>query len=332
MGQEIRRRTPGTLSQQSEPSWSTVAGTTMHLWLERHHIVSQRPAHGRRRLVVVLSALVAMAFGAGITLAFTGAGTQASPGVRPSDAAQSISPPQQATAYRLAAAKWIKSEVTASADVSCDPIMCQAVQQQGFPSDQLMVLSTTAPDPQGAELIIATRAIRDQFGTRLVSVYAPQVIARFGSGPQEIEIRYLVPGGSAAYLAQLARDRTDRVQGGDQLLTNKHVHASAAATAELRAGQVDPRLLVTLAQLAHGMAIQLVAFDASSPGEVSAVPWRGVEIGTAAPGGLSAIRSFWAVQQGIFTPAVMRTAKLANGDSVFTVRYGAPSPMGLGGN
>ena len=147
MGQEIQRRTPGTPSQQSEPSWSTVAGTTMRLWLERHHIVSQRPARGRRRLVAVLSALVAMAFGAGITLAFTGASTQASPGARPSDVAESRTPLQQATAYRLAAANWITAQVAAGVDVSCDPIMCHQAQQAGFPAGQLMVLPSTAPDP-----------------------------------------------------------------------------------------------------------------------------------------------------------------------------------------
>ena len=40
----------------------------MRLWLERHH---RYPAGRRRLLVFVLSALVAMALGAGVTLAIT---------------------------------------------------------------------------------------------------------------------------------------------------------------------------------------------------------------------------------------------------------------------
>jgi hypothetical protein len=48
-----------TVSQQPEPSWQAVAGTTARLWLERHRIVNRRPAGRRRRLVVVLSALAA---------------------------------------------------------------------------------------------------------------------------------------------------------------------------------------------------------------------------------------------------------------------------------
>lgn len=55
---KLQRRAPGTLRQPPGPSWRTVAGTTVRLWLERHRIVNQRPA-GRRRLFVVLSALAA---------------------------------------------------------------------------------------------------------------------------------------------------------------------------------------------------------------------------------------------------------------------------------
>jgi hypothetical protein len=329
MGQEIQRRTPGTLSQQSEPSWPTVAGTTMRLWLERHHIVSQRPARGRRRLVIVLSALVAMAFGAGITLAFTGASTQASPGARPSDAAQSMTPLQQVTAYRLAAAKWLTSQVAAGVDVSCDPIMCQQAQLAGFPAGQLMVLSSTAPDPLGAELIVATRAIRNQFGTRLASVYAPQVIATFGSGPQEVDIRYVVPGGTAAFNAQSRTDLNARIGGGQQLLNNKNVQASPAAKAELLAGQVDPRLLVTLAQLANGIVLHLVAFDVASPGEGLAVPLRGAEIG-ATPAGRSEILANLRGQTTM-APAQEGTKRLPDGEIVVTVRYSAPTPLSGGG-
>src|SRR5580692_8059419 len=152
MSQEIERRTRGTLSQRSEarsePSWLTVAGTTVRLWLERHHIVSPRPGGRRRWLLVVLSALAAMALGAGVTLAFTGTNQQASPGARPSDPAQ-LTALQLAEANRLAAAKWVAAQVSTSEIVSCDPEMCGEVQQQRFPAGQLMVLSPTAPDPLG---------------------------------------------------------------------------------------------------------------------------------------------------------------------------------------
>src|ERR1700733_8337666 len=123
MSQEIERRTRGALSQRpeprSEPSWRTVAANTVRLWLERHHVLKQRTP-GRRRLLVLLSALAAMALGAGVTFALTGTNQQASPGARPSDPAQ-LTAVQRAEDNRLAAAKWVAAQVSASEIVSCGP-------------------------------------------------------------------------------------------------------------------------------------------------------------------------------------------------------------------
>src|SRR6266700_7115353 len=101
MGQELQRRAPGTVARQSDQSWSTVARTTARLWLDRHY----RRRAGRRRLEVLLSALVAMAFGAGLTLAFTqpGHGT-ATVQVSATSGADAL---QLAAAARQQASAWI---------------------------------------------------------------------------------------------------------------------------------------------------------------------------------------------------------------------------------
>jgi len=334
MSQEIERREPGTLSRpsepRSEPSWRKVAGTTLRLWLERHHVVNHRPASPRRRLVMLLSALAAMALGAGITLAFTGTNQQASPRARSTASAQNLTLLQQAADDRLAAAKWVASQVSTSEIVSCDLEMCGEVQDSGFPSGQLMVLSPTAPDPLGSEVVIATPAIQSQFGLRLATVYAPQVLASFGSGPEQVVVRYIAPDGAAAFNAQLAKDRQDRIAAGRLLLKNSNIQVNAATRTGLLTGQVDPRLLVMLAQLAHGMAVKLVAFDDKSPGEGYAVPLRGVEIAAATPAGLSAILQILDAQQGNFAPAEKKLASVG-GLRVVAIRYDAPGPMDIGG-
>jgi hypothetical protein len=308
-----------------------VAATTVRLWLERHHIVSRPSAGRRRRLVAVLGALVAMVVGAGITLAFTGTNHKAASAARPSESAQNMTLLQQAISYRLAAAKWIAAEAGPGVQVACDLTMCGEAEQAGFPAGRLMVLPTTAPDPLGADLVIATPAIQSQFGTRLASVYAPQIVARFGSGPEEVDVRYLPPGGTAAFDAQLATDRKHRVTAGVQLANNQNIHASPAAHAELVAGQVDPFLLITLAQLASRMALKLVAFTDQAPGEGLSVPLRGAEIGAVKPGDLPAILTEFTSQQGLYAPLRKPTITNANGESVVTVTYGAPSPMDAGG-
>jgi len=332
MGQELQRRTPATPVHEGEPSWPTVASNTVHLWLERHH--RYRPSRSRR-LVLLLSALVAMALGAGVTLAVThrGAGHTAP---RPGDAAQSPNALQVAATDRSQAARWIAAQVASNIVVSCDPEMCNDLQKSGFPAGQLMELQPSSPDPLGSQLVVATPVVRNQFGTRLGTVYAPLVIASFGSGAERVDVRYVAPDGTAAFEAQLATDRKNRISAGQQLLTNERVQVSASARQALLAGQVDPRLLVTLSALAsalvHVTPIQLIAFDDPSPGVSSDVPLRGAELGAAASAGLPAMVAFLNAQQDQFAPAVARITKTASGQSVVTVRYDAPGPMGLGGS
>jgi len=322
MGQELQRRTPGTGSR-ADPSWPTVAGNTLRLWFDRHY----RHRGGHRRLVMVISALIAMALGAGVTLAFTQRET------RPAGVAHhGTNAIQVAAADRQQAAQWITREVASDIVVACDLEMCNQLQKSGFPAARLLQLQPTSPDPLGAQLVVATPVIRNQFGTRLASVYAPLVIASFGSGAGRVDVRYIAPDGSQAFEAQLTTDRQNRIAAGEQLLTNNHVLASAEARKALLGGQVDPRLLVTLGTLAGLMRIQLVTFDDPSPGASSDVPLRGAELGANAATGLPAMVAFLKAQQDLYAPAVARITQIANGQRVVTVRYDAPGPMGLEGS
>ena len=322
MGQELQRRTPGVVSR-TDPSWPTVARTTVRLWFDRHY--ARRGGH--RRLVMAVSALAAMAIGAGVTLAFTQSGTGT-----PRAGPRAPNAIQAAQADRQQAAGWITSQVASDIVVACDLEMCNQLQKSGFPAARLMPLQPTSPDPLGAQLVVATPVIRNQFGSRLASVYAPLVLASFGSGGERVDVRYIAPDGSKAFEAQMATDQKNRMAAGEQLLANNHVQASADAQKVLLAGQVDPRLLVTLGTLAGLMPIHLVAFDDPSPGASSDVPLRGAEIGAAAATGLPAMVAFLKAQQDLYAPAVARITQIANGQHVVTVRYDAPGPMGLGGS
>ena len=322
MGQELQRRTPGTVTR-ADPSWPTVASTTIRLWFDRHY----GPRARRRSLVLVLSALVAMALGAGVTLAFTQRETVSTRvGAHAPDAIQ------VAQADRQKAAVWIAREVASNIVVGCDLQMCNQLQKSGFPGARLMQLQPTSPDPLGSQLVVATPVIRNQFGTRLASVYAPLVVASFGSGAGRVDVRFLAPDGTKAFEAELATDRKARIAAGGQLLANNHVQASADARHALLAGRVDPRLLVTLGTLAGLMPIQLVAFDDPSPGASPDVPLRGAEIGAATAAGLPAMVTFLKAQQDQYAPAVARITQIAGGHHVVTVRYDAPGPMGLEGS
>jgi hypothetical protein len=329
MGEQQHSLTQGT---SGDPSWATVAANTVRLWRQRRRHQNRRR---RQRGVLVLSAVAAMGLGALITLAFTHQGEQAqkASSAQPTEPAPSTpstpSALQIAAANRDQAAAWIAHQVLPSVLIGCDPLMCQALETAHVSATRLSVVQPSAPDPLGVEVIVATPALQSQFGPRLATVYAPLVLASFGSGAQRIDIRYLSPGGTAAFDASLAAAKRSRIQAGQQLLSNKHVQASAQARGALLAGNVDPRLLITLGLLAHEIPVRLVLFDDPSPGASSAVPLRGAEIGASASAGLSAITAFLA-QQTTYQPSQYHEVRIA-GAQVVTVQYDAPGPLGLNG-
>jgi hypothetical protein len=292
---------------------------------------------GWRLLALVACAVLAVSAAiAALTIGSSSTATKITDAssTRPSSQANSGSPVspslQAATAARTSAARWIAAQVSPSAIVACDPAMCAALQASGVSAGRLLVMGTSASDPLGSNLVVATPALQSQFGARLASVYAPVVIASFGAGAARIEIRAVAADGTAAYNSALAADRSARISAGRQLIGNRHITVSAAAQAELRAGQVDPRLLTVLAALAAQQPLRILAFDDSSPGASAAIPLRGVEIapagaGTSTAAQLHSMLSFVQAQQVLYLP--MR-AVLA-GQSALSVEYAAPSPLGL---
>ena len=318
-----------------DPSWATVAVTTWRLWLQRHTNRGRRPASRRQRGILVLSAVAAMALGALVTLALTQSESPLASKTASSQP-QSANPAQNtpaalqlAAADRNQAAAWIAQQILPSVLIGCDPLMCQALEAANVSASRLSEVQPSAPDPLGVEVIVATPALRSQFGPRLATVYAPLVLASFGAGAQRIDIRYLAPGGTAAFEATLASAKRARIEAGQQLLGNKNVQASAQARGALLAGNVDPRLLITLGLLVHEMPVRMILFNDPSPGASSAVPLRGADIGASSSAGLSAMLAFLA-QQTTYQPSQYREARIASGQ-VVTVQYDAPGPLGLNG-
>jgi hypothetical protein len=308
-------------ARRSEPSWPSVIATTLRLWLERHPVFGgKRPR--RRRVAVALALVAVVAVGAGVTGVIIGRSARSSPVPA---AAAGVS----ATA-RGEAASWIAGQVAASAIVACDPAMCAVLHADGFPATRLLVLGTATADPLGSDVVAATLAVRNEFGTRLQSVYAPVVIASFGTGAGRIDIRAIAPDGTAAYQAALAADRRSRISAGSQLLRNPRIIVAGGARNALSAGDVDPRLLMMLAALADEQRVRITAFGDPSPGASPVVPLRSVQIAALGPGAEAeaSLRSMLSLIDAQRQPFQPLRAVLA-GSSALTVEYAAPSPLGL---
>ena len=164
------------------------------------------------------------------------------------------------------------------------------------------MLRPGSADPLGSDVVVATPAVRNQFGARLAGVYAPQVLASFGTGAQQIEVRAVAPDGAAAYRAALAADLSARRTAGRQLVHNPRLTIAGPARAALQAGRVDSRLLVVLAALTANQRLTILSFGSSGPGAGAATPLRRVQV-TADHATVTAMLAFLQAQRVPYRPA-----------------------------
>ena len=194
------------------------------------------------------------------------------------------------------------SQVSRADIVACDPAMCTVLQAHGVPGGDLLVLRPGSADPLGSDVVVATPAVRNQFGARLAGVYAPQVLASFGTGAQQIEVRAVAPDGAAAFRAALAADLSARRTAGRQLVRNPRLTIAGPARAALQAGRVDSRLLVVLAALTANQRLTILSFGSSGPGAGADTPLRRVQV-TADRATVTAMLAFVQAQRVPYRPA-----------------------------
>jgi hypothetical protein len=234
----------------------------------------------------------------------------------------------QAVVVRAEAAAWSASQVGGGAIMACDPAMCAVLAQHGIAAGSLLVLRPGAADPLGSDVVLATAAVRDMFGARLTSVYAPELLARFGTGPARIDIRAVAPDGAAAYRAAIAADLQARRLAGSELLRDPKITFGPAARTQLAAGQVDARLLISLAALAASGQVRVTAFSDDGPGAGPDLPLRAAEL-TGSHATAVRMLAFFRAQRPPYLFAQAAIAATPNGESALTVEFAAPAPLGL---
>ena len=237
-------------------------------------------------------------------------------------------------AARKQAVTWILGQVSRAAVVSCDPQVCGALVGRGFPSANVLPLGPTSNDPLGSTLVVATAPIRAQYRARLVSVYAPAVIASFGSGNAKIDIRLVYPGGAAKYRVDQQAALGDRKTAGAELLANSRIGASATARAQLLSGDVDPRLPLLLAMMAGSHPVHIADFVDQSPGGGPASLLRSVDLSAVDSAAhmtrgtyLGWMQAFLGAQRAQYLPAALQPVTLRTGETVLRIGYRAPSPL-----
>jgi hypothetical protein len=228
------------------------------------------------------------------------------------------------------AAAWVATQVSRSAAVSCDPLMCQLLEAHGIPAGHLDVLGPHGADPLDSAVIVATPAVRRELGGRLGSFYAPEVIASFGSGGGRIEVRVIALGGAPAYIGALRADLANRISSGAQMLQSPRITMSAAARRQVLAGHVDSRLLITIVSITGPSSVE------PGPGAGAGSPLRSAELAptgnTNPAGGAFTVRQmikFLDQQKPPYAPAWAAMAQLPSGQAVLRLEFAAPTPLGL---
>jgi hypothetical protein len=178
--------------------------------------------------------------------------------------------------------------------------------------------------------------VTKMLGNRLLTADAPATLASFGSGARRISVRMIYRRGAAAYAAALRKEIADRKTSGASMLLLDSVTASPATRRQLQGGQVDSRLLLTLAELASQWPVTIVAFGDRAPGASPGVPLRSADLivtgGKTGPASARQVRlmSVFVHQLGEFyAGARIRTVHLANGQDVVRIEFTAPGRFGL---
>jgi hypothetical protein len=319
--QRAAQREPDRSAQPERQRLAAAAPTD----LLEHPRPSVRKFPGRRRYrpaVLVASAVVVAAGSLAIVMSSHGS-------------KQTPHGPGQAVAAPVLAAAWVAHQVSRTATVACDPVMCRALQAHGV--DRLLIVASQATGPLRSQVIIATPAVRNELGARLSSVYAPAVIASFGSGSARIDIRVTAQHGAAAYRSLLRQDVAQRKAIGGGLIgstfSTRIIVPSATARKQLATGQVESRLLYTIENLAGRHPIRILAFGDSGPGASAGMPLRSAEVieaGSAAdvssPAGVQVLLAIVRTQGHPYVPAFTQTTRLA-GQTVLLIEFAAPSPL-----
>ena len=330
---------PRAPAATSEPPYGTGDGPVGTRPGARHRPARQGSDRawwrGRAAIATASMVLVAGAGGLALILAQRGPPSQRPASKHPGASQAGTSQELAAEAVaRTQAVTWILHQVSRAAVVSCDSQVCADLASRDFPSANLLTLGPGSNDPLGSDLVVATATVRAQYGSRLASVYAPAVIASFGSGNATIDIRSVFPGGTTNYRAVQRAALRARKAADAQLLTNSQIKLSATARAQLRSGDIDPRVPLLIVGMAAAHPVHIVDFGGRSPGGGPASLLRSVDLATAdgaahltSTAYLAWMHGFIGVQRAQYRPARSQQVTLPTGEAVLRIGYDAPSPL-----
>lgn len=236
---------------------------------------------------------------------------------------------RDAGSQREALAAWIVGELDQGTIVAVDELGWAQLVHDGVPADQLVAagpLAATAPPPEA----LLAPVDRPGHRTGWEPVGASVLLAATDAGPGDapVEVGRQVDDPAEAN-AQAEADRADRARFGAALAGNPALTLSGDAAGQLRAGDVDTRLMTALATFASTHRVTVDRFVAA-PLDGTGQPRRTVAITAidgrevTAPGVADLAHNWFTAQLPPYRPLSVRLVTDA-----LLVRYAAPAPLGL---
>ena len=284
--------------------------------------------------LIVIPALVIGSLTVVAVRHFTGTGSPPSAAAAGREAAT-----RHEAAVRGQAAAWVAQQVSPGVAVSCDHVMCAALEARGLPSRDLLVLGPLSPDPRSSAVVVETGAVRALFGTSLDRAWAPAVLASFGSGSAGITVRVVASHGAVAYQTAQAGDTAAAKAAGARLLADRRITVQTSARSQLTGGLVDLRLMSALTALSRHLPVSVVGFGNVGPGVSAGVPLRYADLsptsqagGQTQAGYAQSVRSALSGLDTSFRPVRTVPVVLPDGQAVLRVEFAAPSPLQVSGS
>jgi hypothetical protein len=205
-----------------------------------------------------------------------------------------LRPPElRGSGEQIAAEKWLVANVASEAQVTADSTVTSDLMRAGFtrrPPVAYVQIDVGGFPQAGSwrdfDYLVSTPS------TRFDSTILPEleqaltssvVVAVFGTGPDRVEVRQILPRGTADIDVRRSADAQARQRAETALLHNRRVQVDLPAGRVLEAGGLDLRAATVLALMAQQALLRINAID-SDPAETAAgLPARTVEITVTQP-------------------------------------------------
>ena len=186
---------------------------------------------------------------------------------------------------------WVEDNVTRDNLLLVDDALWVDLVRAGFPRENVVWYYKADTDPEvisrapggwsDYDYIVSTESVRtfpDASPVLEAALENSVLVASFGSGSQQVDIRRVHPQGLDALEERRERDERARAAAGADLAANPRISFPEEARAALTSGQVDPRAMVALAAAAARHELTVAGLPPAPGEEGTVIPRRTVVI------------------------------------------------------